>query len=110
MSTKPQYTYKAGDRRPPIEARLETNSGPEDLTQATVTVRIVRRGGGVDATSASVNVKDQAQFPGEVQFYPTTQFSMPGHYDVYFKADYGSGNVKSFPRPSYIYVLVEPSF
>lgn len=93
-------TIKAGDTRPSLAATLEDGAGaPVSLIGATVRFRMKPVGGGATVVDAGATVVAAAS--GSVRYdWQAADTATAGLYLGEFEADFGAGQVQTFPNDS----------
>lgn len=100
------FTIKAGDTRPSLAATLEDGDGTAvSLAGATVRFHMRPLAGGLVVVDAAAEVVSAAA--GTVRYdWIADDTAVPGTYLGEFEADFGAGQLQSFPSDGHLVIEV----
>lgn len=99
-------TIKQGDTYPPVRATLTDYSGTAiDLTDATVTFRMVDANGNTVIAAGACTITNAAT--GEVQYqWAEADTDTPGRFRAEFVVEFSGGAIATVPNSNYIIVEI----
>lgn len=109
MSTALVWEAKRGDTGPVFRAQCLDDTTPVNLTTATGVKFLMQNDAGTVVVNAAMIKDDQTASPGWVRrSWGPTDLAVAGRYRAEVEVTWGDGTTTTFPRDSYVTVVVTP--